>query len=178
MVLTILFLTFFGGSISYSCWIHCCRETPQAQVRIWSVWVLKKNISKTLFWINFPSLKLCVVLPFLEVVGNKKNILYKSNYSWLGSVMRFESVSTGLQINCRSALLVKSHSAHHHLAQHLSYSALRGSTHSLRPFLEADNCLSNWLTFVELSFPWDITPSTHTHQKKNRQFDFALFFPF
>lgn len=54
----------------------------------------------------------------------KRNVCSKSNSSWLGSVMRVDSVSAGLQIKCRSALLDKSQCGHHHLAQYLSCSAL------------------------------------------------------
>lgn len=93
----------------------------------------------------------------------KEKVPCKLNYCWLENIMmlaenitRLDRTFTGLQISCRCFWTSPT----------LSTITRRYSTHSLRPYLKVDNCLSNWLTFVELSFPWDITPSTHTHQKK------------
>lgn len=119
-------LNVFDNPVSHLLWRKCLlqllnsllqRNTPSPSTN--PAWALTKNISKIPFWIHYPSIRHCVVLPSLEVVGNKQTnkILCKLNYSWLENIMRFDPISTGLQVSCRWYILLdKSHPMHHSTA--------------------------------------------------------------
>jgi len=76
----------------------------------------KKYFQNTFLKSSFFHKALCCP-SFFRSGGKQKKVLCKWTYSWLENIMRFDAVSTGLQISPRYTLLDKSCSIHHYTAR-------------------------------------------------------------
>lgn len=92
------------------------RNTPSPSMNPACLSSNKKRFQNT--FLNSLSFRkaLCGPSFFRSVWGKQKKVLCKLNYSWLENIMRFDPISTGLQVSCRYTFLDKSHSIHHYTA--------------------------------------------------------------